>query len=122
MLVTLKFQKPPDNISPDLLFSRLEAKLSEVLKTTPPEVLGKPLIEVELSSQQWDKLSELQEEMHKEHTIRRDMLLKRLDVTVQSFLVRIDTFACPKIINVFSYRNYLYANNIILHSYSGRTE
>lgn len=87
MLLTLKFQKPPDNISPEMLFSKLESKLQEVLKTVPPGHLGKPLIDVELSTNQWKKLSELQEEMHKEYTIRREMLLKRLDVTVQSFLV-----------------------------------
>lgn len=97
MLVTLKFQKPPNNISPDQLFSRLETKLSEVLKTVSSEILGKPLIDVELSTKQWEKLSKLQEEMHKEYTIRREMLLKRLDVTVQSFLVRID------IAHLFSY-------------------
>jgi len=88
MLVILKFQKPPDNISPDLLFSRLETKLSEVLKTVPPNHLDKPLIDVELSAKQWEKLGQLQEEMHKEYIVRREMLLKRLDVTVQSFLVR----------------------------------
>ncbi|XP_050451178.1 protein FAM98A isoform X2 [Cataglyphis hispanica] len=86
ILVTLKFQKPPDNISPELLFSRLETKLSEVLKTVSTDHLGKPLIEIELSAKQWDELGKLQEEMHKEYTIRREMLLKRLDVTVQSFL------------------------------------
>lgn len=89
ILVTLKFQKPPDNISPELLFSRLETKLSEVLKTVSTDHLGKPLIDIELSAKQWDELSKLQEEMHKEYTIRREMLLKRLDVTIQSFLVRI---------------------------------
>lgn len=86
MLVTLKFQKPPDNISPELLFSRLETKLSEVLKTVPSYHLDKPLINVELSAKQWEQLGKLQEEMHKEYTIRREMLLKRLDVTIQSFL------------------------------------
>jgi len=89
ILVTLKFQKPPDNISPELLFSKLETKLSETLKTVSTDHLGKPLIDVELSAKQWEELNKLQEAMHKEYTIRRDMLLKRLDVTVQSFLVRI---------------------------------
>lgn len=91
MLVTLKFQKPPDNISPEMLFSKLESKLQEVLKTVPSEHLGKPLIDVELSVNQWKELGELQEELHKEYTIRRDTLLKRLDVTVQSFLVEFFT-------------------------------
>lgn len=89
ILVTLKFQKPPDNISPELLFSKLETKLSETLKTVSTDHLGKPLIDVELSAKQWEELNKLQEAMHKEYIIRRDMLLKRLDVTVQSFLVRI---------------------------------
>jgi len=102
MLVTLKFQKPPDNISPELLFSKLETKLAEVLKTVPPHHLGKPLIEVELSAKQWEQLSKLQEEMHKEYMIRREMLLKRLDVTVQSFLVRTNAL---KIV--------LYTNNLL---------
>lgn len=88
MLIVLKFQKPPDNISLELLFSKLETKLAEVLKTVPPHHLDKPLIDVELSAKQWEQLSKLQEEMHKEYTVRREMLLKRLDVTVQSFLVR----------------------------------
>lgn len=86
ILVTLKFQKPPDNITPEFLFSKLETKLSEVLKTVSTNHLGKPLIDIELSAKQWAELSKLQETMHKEYTIRRDMLLKRLDVTVQSFL------------------------------------
>lgn len=85
----MKFQKPPDNISPELLFSKLETKLSETLKTVSADHLGKPLIDVELSAKQWEELNKLQEAMHKEYIIRREMLLKRLDVTVQSFLVRI---------------------------------
>jgi len=85
---------------PELMFSRLQTKLSEVLKTIPPEHLGKPLIDVELSIKQWEQLNKLQEEMHKEYTIRREMLLKRLDVTVQSFLVRIHVAKCK---NAFLY-------------------
>jgi len=97
MLVTLKFQKPPDNISPELLFSRVETKLSEILKTVPSEHISDPLIEVELSNKQWKQLTDLKEEMHKEYTIRRNMLLKRLDVTIQSFLVRI-------VFSIFSFK------------------
>lgn len=86
ILVTLKFQKPSDDTSPEFLFSELETKLSEILKTVSTDHLGKPLIDVELSAKQWEELNKLQEAMHKEYTIRRQMLLKRLDVTVQSFL------------------------------------
>lgn len=119
MLVTLKFQKPPDDISPEMLFSKLEAKLKEVLKTVPLEHLGKPLIDVELSANQWKQLGELQEELHKEYTIRRDMLLKRLDVTVQSFLV--------KFFHRYTYNTFIYATTYITKITfvlfcSGRTE
>lgn len=99
----LKFQKPPDNILPDTLFSKLESKLSEVLKTVSPELLGKPLIEVELSAKQWESLEKLQEELHKEYTIRREMLLKRFDVTVQSFLVRIDDLTIAILLRIKIY-------------------
>ncbi|XP_066587317.1 protein FAM98A [Prorops nasuta] len=86
MLVALKFEKPPDTITPQVLFSRLETKLKEVINQVPPEVLSKPIAICEFSPAQWEKLSELQQELHKEYTIRREMLLKRLDVTIQSFL------------------------------------
>ncbi|KAG7206779.1 hypothetical protein KM043_000693 [Ampulex compressa] len=86
MLLALKFQKPPDDITSQLLFTKLETKLTEVIKSVPIELLGKPLIIGELSESQWQELGELQRDLQKEYTMRRDMLLKRLDVTVQSFL------------------------------------
>lgn len=87
MLVALKFQKPPDNISAEMLFKKLNGKLTEIIASTPPELVGKPLFIGELSPAQWEKLDKLQEDMNVEYKMRRDMLLKRLDVTVQSFLV-----------------------------------
>lgn len=88
MLTALRFQKPPDNIAPDLLFKKLEAKVSEVLKQVPKELIGKPMFFGELSTEQWQKLDKVQGDLNEEYTIRREMLLKRLDVTVQSFSVR----------------------------------
>lgn len=86
ILITLKFQKPPDNITPDVLFSKLQSKLLEVLQTLPPDHLGKPLVDIELTGKEWLQLCDVQEMMHKQFIVRRKMLLKRLDVTVQSFL------------------------------------
>lgn len=87
MLSALKFQKPPDNIGTTMLFNKMQTKIGELLKQVPKELVGKPLFFGELSGPQWDKLDQLHSEMHDEYTIRREMLLKRLDVTVQSFSV-----------------------------------
>ncbi|XP_076677107.1 protein FAM98A isoform X2 [Andrena cerasifolii] len=86
MLVALNFEKPPDNITAEKLFSRLEAKLTEVLKTAPRELVGEPLVTNEFTEREWKDLELVQQELHDEYRMRRDMLLKRLDVTVQSFL------------------------------------
>lgn len=87
MLIALNFGKPPDDITPEKLFARLENKLTEVLKTVPSELLGNPLITTEFSEKEWKELQLIQQELHDEYRMRRDMLLERLDVTVQSFLV-----------------------------------
>lgn len=87
MLSALRFQKPPDDISPDLLFKKLHTKVMEVLKQVPNELVGKPLFFGELNNSQWEKLNKLQADLNEEYTIRREMLLKRLDVTVNSFAV-----------------------------------
>ncbi|XP_015510421.1 protein FAM98A [Neodiprion lecontei] len=86
MLLALKFQKPPDNISAQMLFTKLTTKLKEVVAQAPPDLLDTPLFVGELSNDQWERLNELQEEFKNEYKTRREMLLKRLDVTVQSFL------------------------------------
>lgn len=89
ILVMLRFQKPPDNISAEILFNKVATKLQEVKAQVPPQLLSKPIFVGKLSNNQWQKLKELQSELQSEYTIRRELLLKRLDVTVQSFLVRI---------------------------------
>ncbi|XP_015596643.1 protein FAM98A [Cephus cinctus] len=86
MLLALKFQKPPDNITSQLLFNKVDAKLKEIVEKAPADLLGKPLFFGELSNAQWEKLDKLQQDLNEEYRIRREMLLKRLDVTVQSFL------------------------------------
>lgn len=90
MLIALNFEKPPDDIAPEKLFARLENKLSEVLKNAPPELLGQALIADDFIDKDWKELEHVQQELHDEYAMRRDMLLKRLDVTVQSFLVSKD--------------------------------
>ncbi|KZC04322.1 Protein FAM98A [Dufourea novaeangliae] len=86
LLVALNFEKPPDDITPEKLFARLENKLKDVLKTVPPELIGQPLITKDFTEKEWKDLEHIQQELQDEYRMRRDMLLKRLDVTVQSFL------------------------------------
>ncbi|XP_063229367.1 protein FAM98A [Bacillus rossius redtenbacheri] len=85
MLIALKFPKPPANITPLLLFGKVEQKMKEVLAKASPELIGKPLFTGVLSDKQWHQLEELQAELQQEYRLRREMLIKRLDVTIQSF-------------------------------------
>lgn len=87
MLIALNFEKPPADITLEKLFARLQNKLNEVLKKAPPELVGQPLITQEFSETDWKDLQHMQQELHDEYRMRRDMLLKRFDVTIQSFLV-----------------------------------
>jgi protein FAM98B len=58
-----------------------------VIARASPELLGKPLFSGQLSEKQWQQLNDLQADLQQEYTMRRQLLLKRLDVTVQSFQV-----------------------------------
>ena len=51
-----------------------------------PKQIGKPLLKSRLSDKQWDTVLEVNEAMAQEYRVRREMLLKRLDVTIQSFM------------------------------------
>ncbi|KAK7103112.1 protein FAM98A-like [Littorina saxatilis] len=85
MLITLGFPKPPDNITAFQLFSKVEAKVKELMPQYPGQV-GKPLLKSRLSDKQWEAVVEINEVMTQEYRVRREMLLKRLDVTIQSFM------------------------------------
>ncbi|GFY39127.1 protein FAM98A [Trichonephila inaurata madagascariensis] len=87
MLISLGFGKPPDNITPQKLFVELEKKiymLSQPL--SPKDVVGELLFSGYLTEKQWFQLDKLYHEVNKEYKTRRNLLLTRLDVTIQSFL------------------------------------
>ncbi|KAK7576011.1 hypothetical protein V9T40_012297 [Parthenolecanium corni] len=85
ILMTLNFPKPPENIPPKALFSKVEEKLKEVISKLPISLYGEPLFTGKLSDKQWHALDLYYKELLMEYRMRREMLLKRLDVTIQSF-------------------------------------
>ncbi|XP_047499847.1 protein FAM98A-like [Penaeus chinensis] len=85
LLIALGFPKPPANITPQQLFMKVEQKVNDVKSKAHPSLIGKPLFNGTLSDKQWALLDEMQKEMQSEYQMRREMLIKRLDVTVQSF-------------------------------------
>lgn len=84
ILRTLKLSDPPAHVGTMQIFQKLESKVREGI-THVPGGLGKPLLTDHLALDQWQKLEEINEEFEAEYSVRRQMLLKRLDVTVQSF-------------------------------------
>ncbi|KAL1124809.1 hypothetical protein AAG570_001430 [Ranatra chinensis] len=81
MLIALKFPKPPSNISPDMLFSKVIPKAQELATKS----VDAPLFNGLLSDKQWNTLEKVNNDLRSEYTVRRKMLLKRLEVTIQSF-------------------------------------
>ncbi|XP_029981954.1 protein FAM98B [Sphaeramia orbicularis] len=81
------------------IFSQVQSKVDEVLKRLPGGHPGHPVLKTSLSSEQWEKLQNMNSVLSSEYECRRRMLIKRLDVTVQSFgwsdraKVRVDTMA-----------------------------
>lgn len=85
MLIALKFPKPPDNIQPSQLFAKVEQRLKDVISGAPPDLVSQPLFKGVLTDKQWHNLASIQRDLHDEYRMRREMLIKRLDVTIQSF-------------------------------------
>ncbi|XP_048456701.1 protein FAM98A isoform X2 [Rhincodon typus] len=83
--ITLGMSKPPDNITMFQFFSGIEKKLKESLSKVPRNHVGKPLVKKALGPLHWEKLEAINQILVNEYEIRRKMLLKRMDVTIQSF-------------------------------------
>ncbi|XP_078085687.1 protein FAM98A [Mustelus asterias] len=83
--ITLGMSKPPDNITMFQFFSGIEKKLKESLSKVPRNHVGKPLMKKALGPLHWEKLEAINQVLVNEYEIRRKMLLKRMDVTIQSF-------------------------------------
>ena len=58
-------------------------QMNEMVK----HVTSPPLFTGVLNEKQWLSLAKINDQLHEEYKIRREMILKRLDVTIQSFQV-----------------------------------
>ncbi|KAL7039615.1 hypothetical protein ACKWTF_000051 [Chironomus riparius] len=87
--ITLNLGKPPDNISTEALFNKINARFDETIHNTPDghKRIGSSLFNPKKSLQtdQWMKIDKIHAMLDEEYSIRRKMLMTRLDVTVQSF-------------------------------------
>ncbi|CAB3237728.1 unnamed protein product [Arctia plantaginis] len=85
ILIILKFNKPPPNISPEMLFSKLEAKLKDTIAKEGDQLVGKPLYNKALSEKDWKQLETIYKEMYEDYRLRKETLITRLECTIQSF-------------------------------------
>ncbi|XP_033735929.1 protein FAM98A-like [Pecten maximus] len=85
LLIALEISKPPANINSFQLFSKVEAKVKDLVCKYPDQA-GTSLLKARLSDKQWSQVMNINEALCREYQTRREMLLKRLDVTVQSFM------------------------------------
>ncbi|CAH0718520.1 unnamed protein product, partial [Brenthis ino] len=85
ILIQLKFNKPPPNITAEMLFSKLEAKLKDTVQKEGEQLVGKPLYNKALSDKEWKQLETTFTEMFEEYRLRRETLITRLECTIQSF-------------------------------------
>jgi len=85
ILTTLGFPEPPANITFQQIWPKIETRIKEILNKLPPDYLSKPLLNATLTDNQWKVLKNINDNLNSDFKSRREMLLKRLDVTVQSF-------------------------------------
>ncbi|KAG8560690.1 hypothetical protein GDO81_015080 [Engystomops pustulosus] len=67
------------------MLKSVEEKVTELLPKAKSTNIDQALLDVDLNAQQLDRLEKINEALCKEYECRRRMLIKRLDVTVQSF-------------------------------------
>uniref|UniRef100_A0A4W5MVS7 Family with sequence similarity 98 member B n=1 Tax=Hucho hucho TaxID=62062 RepID=A0A4W5MVS7_9TELE len=60
-------------------------QINAVLQELPKDHIGKPVLKNSPNSEQWERLEQINTVLSSEYECRRRMLIKRLDVTVQSF-------------------------------------
>ncbi|KAB0792058.1 hypothetical protein PPYR_14019 [Photinus pyralis] len=85
ILQILGYPQPPKNITMQLLLKKLVPSIQNLIAKAPKDLIGSPIFSGTLSEEQWETLETVNRDLHDEYFIRREMLLKRLDCTIQSF-------------------------------------
>lgn len=85
ILFTLGFPKPPSTVTVNEIWSKVENKCKQLLSELPNGYLGNPLLNALLSNEQWEQLMKINQTLCDDFQLRRELLLTRLDVTIQSF-------------------------------------
>ncbi|CAF93991.1 unnamed protein product [Tetraodon nigroviridis] len=85
--LVLGMSKPPPNITMFQFFTGIEKKVSSTNLTcrVPSSHIGDPLMKKPLGPVHLEKIEAINQTLMNDYDVRRKMLLKRLDVTVQSF-------------------------------------
>lgn len=92
----------PLNTTVTALFQDIEKKLQERLKSLPSDHFKEPLLKKPLNKEQWNKVSAINDALCQDYKQRREVLIKRVDVTVQSFCWSEKLKASPeKVVNAF---------------------
>uniref|UniRef100_A0A2K5LY30 Family with sequence similarity 98 member B n=1 Tax=Cercocebus atys TaxID=9531 RepID=A0A2K5LY30_CERAT len=84
MFDTLGIPKSTTSDIPHML-NQVESKVKDILSKVQKNHVGKPLLKIDLTSEQAEQLERINDALSCEYECRRRMLMKRLDVTVQSF-------------------------------------
>ncbi|CAG2176390.1 unnamed protein product, partial [Oppiella nova] len=87
ILITLGMGRPPDSITSGLLFKKMRDNLIQRLSQQKITIEDSLLFPegLTLSPDQWKTLEAINEDLKKDYTIRREMLLRRCDCTVGAF-------------------------------------
>ncbi|CAH8874937.1 unnamed protein product [Trichobilharzia szidati] len=84
--VALGLTIPPDGTASSLIYSSFQKGISDSLSRCPPNHMGKSVIPLTgISDRQWSQISRIAALLQQQYASRQSTLLKRLDVTVQSF-------------------------------------
>ncbi|KAH8409789.1 hypothetical protein KR222_007296, partial [Zaprionus bogoriensis] len=83
----LQLGELPKNLNAKLLMEKLTSRLDQRLKQVNKQLLSEPLMHAKkpLSDAQWRLLETMHKDLDAEYNLRRQMMLTRLEATVQSF-------------------------------------
>nr|XP_044615659.1 protein FAM98C isoform X3 [Equus asinus] len=83
-LQALGLPRPTPGTPASRLLRELHAKISELLPSLPPESL-QPLLGSPLDAPRWEVLASLSQSLRAQYCCRRQLLLRRLDLTTSAF-------------------------------------